>query len=332
MAHLPVLADAAVAALEPCDGGTYVDATFGGGGYTRLLLGSAARRRVVAFDRDPNAAARARVLATEVEPGRLVVVEAPFGRMREELHALGIDSVDGIAFDLGVSSFQLDDPARGFSFRASGPLDMRMGGDGPTAADLVNTMDEAELARLLRELGDEPAARRIARAVAAERARAPITTTDALAGLVARVKGRRDGRDPATLTFQALRMAVNDEPGELARALEAAEAVLRPGGRLAVVSFHSGEDAVVKRFIDARGGRPEPAANRHLPATTAASAPPRWRWLSRKVAVPDADERERNPRARSARLRAAERLAADGSDEAGEPATTGGGVTWRLAA
>ncbi len=334
MAHMPVLADAAVAALQPRAGGVYVDATFGGGGYTRLLL-AAARCRVVAFDRDPDAAARARALAAEVEPGRLAVVEAPFGQMRDGLASLGLASVDGIALDLGMSSFQLDDPARGFSFRAAGPLDMRMSREGPSAADLVNTLDEAELARLLRELGDEPAARRIARAIAAERAKAPIATTDALAALVARVKGRRDGRDPATLTFQALRMAVNDELGELARALEAAEAVLRPGGRLAVVSFHSGEDALVKRFVDARGGRPEPAANRHLPAPSAAAAlapPQRWRWLSRKVAVPDQGERERNPRARSARLRTAERVAADGSSESNEPASSGGGVPWLLAA
>jgi 16S rRNA (cytosine1402-N4)-methyltransferase len=197
----------------------------------------------------------------------------------------------------------------------------------------VNTLGEAELARLLRELGDEPAAKRIAKAVAAERLKAPIATTDALAALVARVKGRRDGRDPATLTFQALRMAVNDELGELARALDAAEDLLRPGGRLVVVAFHSGEDAIVKRFIDARGGRPEPAANRHLPVTSAAApAAPRWRWLSRKVAVPGQVERDRNPRARSARLRAAERLATADGGEAGEPAAAGGGVTWRLAA
>lgn len=338
MVHTPVLAAAAVAALEPRDGGTYVDATFGGGGYTRLLL-AAARCRVVAFDRDPDAAARARDLAAE--GGRdLVVVEAPFGRMAEELADRGLGAADGAVFDLGVSSFQLDDPARGFSFRHAGPLDMRMGREGPSAADLVNTLEEAELARLLRELGDEPDARRIARAVCEDRRRTPFSTTDALAGLVARVKrrGHGGGRDPATLTFQALRMAVNDELGELARGLEAAEAVLRPGGRLATVSFHSGEDALVKRFVDARGGRrPEP--NRHAPPVDAAELPDaRWRWVSRKVAVPDADETGRNRRARSARLRVAERLAA-------RPAATGGaaanddeggggegGRSWRLAA
>jgi 16S rRNA (cytosine1402-N4)-methyltransferase len=320
--HTPVLADAAVAALAPRGGGVYVDATFGGGGYTSLLLARAPGCRVVAFDRDPDAAARARRMA-EREP-RLTVVEAGFGGLAAELRRLGLDAVDGIAFDLGVSSFQLDDPARGFSFRRPGPLDMRMDPRrGPTAADLVNGLPEAELARVLRELGDEPDARRIARAVAADRAAAPFLTTDALAALVARVKGGRGGagRDPATQTFQALRMGVNDEPGELERALEGAEAVLRPGGRLVVVTFHSGEDAAVKRFVDARGGRPPAAANRHLPPASAAR-PPRWRWVSRKVATPTAEERARNPRARSAKLRVAERV---GDAEEG-------GTPWRLAA
>ena len=320
MGHVPVLAEAAVAALEPRDGGLYVDGTFGGGGYTRLML-DAARCRVVAFDRDPEAVERGRRMA-EAEP-RLEVVGASFGRMAEELAARGIDSVDGVVLDLGVSSFQLDDPARGFSFRRAGPLDMRMEKQGPSAADLVNSLDEAELARLLRRYGDEPDARRIARAIAAERRTAPITTTDALAALVARVKGRRGGRDPATLTFQALRMAVNDELGELERGLEAAEAVLRPGGRLVVVAFHSGEDALVKRFVDERGGR-QPAANRHLPPTAAPS--PRWRWVARKVAVAGTEERANNPRARSGRLRVAERAEGDGST------ASEGGPAWRLAA
>jgi 16S rRNA (cytosine1402-N4)-methyltransferase len=320
MGHVPVLAEAAVAALEPRDGGLYVDGTFGGGGYTRLML-DAARCRVVAFDRDPEAVARGRRMA-EAEP-RLEVVGASFGGMAEELAARGIDRVDGVVLDLGVSSFQLDDPARGFSFRRAGPLDMRMEKRGPSAADLVDSLDEAELARLLRRYGDEPDARRIARAIAAERRTAPITTTDALADLVARVKGRHGGRDPATLTFQALRMAVNDELGELERGLEAAEAVLRPGGRLVVVAFHSGEDALVKRFVDERGGR-QPAANRHLPPT--AAPPPRWRWVARKVAVAGTEERANNPRARSGRLRVAERAEGDGST------ASEGGPAWRLAA
>jgi 16S rRNA (cytosine1402-N4)-methyltransferase len=321
MMHLPVLAAEAVAALAPVDDGLYVDATFGGGGYTRLLLAQS-RCRVVAIDRDPEAAARARELARS-EP-RLTVVESRFGRMGEELRSLGMDRVDGIVLDLGVSSFQLDSAERGFSFRRPGPLDMRMDLEGPSAADLVATLEEGELARIFRLHGDEPDARRIARAIVADRQSAPIATTDALAALVARVKGRRGSHDPATLTFQALRIAVNDELGELARALEAAEGLLRPGGRLAVVTFHSGEDGLVKRFIDERGGR-HIAANRHLPP--AAVAAPRWRWVTRKVATPQVEERARNPRARSAKLRVAERLD-DGLDQGmGE-----GGRAWPRAA
>lgn len=321
MAHVPVLAAEAVAALSPRDGGLYVDATFGGGGYTRRLLESA-RCRVVAIDRDPEAAARGRELA-RLE-GRLTMIEARFGQMAEELAARGMERVDGIVLDLGVSSHQLDTARRGFSFRLPGPLDMRMGGEGPSAADLLATLDEAELARILRAYGDEPDARRIARAIVADRQKAPFTTTDALAALVARVKGRRGGQDPATLTFQALRIAVNDELGELQRALEAAERLLGAGGRLVAVTFHSGEDAIVKRFVDERGGRPA-GVSRHLPP--APSPPPRWRWVSRKVATAGAEERAHNPRSRSAKLRVAERLDDGLGQDSGE-----GGVAWQAAA
>lgn len=322
MSHEPVLLNEAVAALAPRPDGCYVDATFGGGGYSRAIL-AAADCSVIAFDRDPDAVARAQELA-RTEP-RFRIVAAPFGDMADELQTLGVAAVDGVVFDLGVSSFQLDDPARGFSFRFAGPLDMRMSRDGPSAADLLATLDETEITGLLRRYGDEPDARRIARAIVADRRTTPFLTTDALAGLVARVKGRRpDGRDPATLTFQALRMAVNDELGELERGLEAAESVLRPGGRLVVVSFHSGEDALVKRFIDERGGR-APAVNRHQPVPEAGPAP-RWRVLSRKVALPDSAERARNPRARSGRLRLAVRL-----EDAGEPERERG-EPWPLAA
>jgi 16S rRNA (cytosine1402-N4)-methyltransferase len=331
MTHVPVLAAEAVGALVPRDGGLYVDATFGGGGYTRLLLAQA-RCRVVAIDRDPEAVARAQDLARS-EPD-LSVVAGRFGHMAQELRALGIDGVDGIVLDLGVSSYQLDTAERGFSFRRPGPLDMRMDREGPSAADLLATLDEAELARILRTYGDEPDARRIARAIVADRKAAPFTTTDALAGLVARVKGWRGGQDPATLTFQALRMAVNDELGELARALEAAEELLRPGGRLVVVTFHSGEDSLVKRFIDQRGGRPA-SSNRHLPPT--AQAAPRWRWVSRKVATAGALERAHNPRARSAKLRVALRLEAGARSSISEPgiseaSISEGGEAWRRAA
>ena len=234
-------------------------------------------------------------------------------------------AVDGIVFDLGVSSFQLDQGERGFSFQVDGPLDMRMSRSGPSAADLVNELGEPELARLLFKLGDEPQARSVARAIVKARASAPLTTTGALAAVVARAKGGRQGpRDPATRTFQALRMAVNDEVGELERGLAAAEALLRPGGRLAVVSFHSGEDGAVKAFVNRHGGR-QAQPSRHLPPIAFES--PRWRWVKTGVIKPSAAELAANPRARSARLRVAERLAgATGSADDVE------GGTWPLAA
>ena len=328
MSHLPVLLAEVLGALEPSAGATYVDATFGGGGYSQAIL-DAADCRVIGLDRDPAAIARGAALAAATH-GRLSLVETPFGAMREVLRGrAGLPDgglVDGIVFDLGVSSFQLDDPARGFSFREDGPLDMRMGGHGPTAADLLAELDPGLLVRLLRDHGDEPDARRIVRAVVTERTRAPLRTTAALAALVARVKGGRHGRiDPATRVFQALRIAVNDEIGELGRGLEAAQDLIRPGGRLVVVAFHSGEDAVVKRFINERGGRPV-ASSRHLPPLEG-DLRPRWRWLERRVRRPEDREVATNPRAHSARLRAAVRLADTPSAQAGD--AEGG---WRCAA
>ena len=300
----------------------YVDATFGGGGYSRPMLDAAACR-VIAFDRDPDAVTRARALADE--RAAFTILHAPFGEMREALARVGVRAVDGIVFDLGVSSFQLDQGERGFSFQVDGPLDMRMSRSGPSAADLVNELGEPELARLLFKLGDEPQARSVARAIVKARASAPLTTTGALAAVVARAKGGRQGpRDPATRTFQALRMAVNDEVGELERGLAAAEALLRPGGRLAVVSFHSGEDGAVKAFVNRHGGR-QAQPSRHLPPIAFES--PRWRWVKTGVIKPSAAELAANPRARSARLRVAERLAgATGSADDVE------GGTWPLAA
>ena len=319
MTHRPVLLDQALDALAPRDGGVYVDATFGGGGYSRAIL-ERADCRVLAFDRDPDAVARGRELAT-AHPG-LIIVHAPFGEMRPRLQAAGVAQVDGIVFDLGVSSFQLDQRDRGFSFQGDGPLDMRMSRSGATAADLVDQLDEAALARLLSDLGDEPQARRVAKAIVAARGNGPITTTAALAAIVAKAKGGRQGpRDPATRTFQALRMAVNDELGELERGLAAAEALLRPGRRLVVVAFHSGEDALVKGFVNRHGGRQQ-QPSRHLPPIVL--APPRWRWVRHGIAKPSAQEVGSNPRARSARLRVAERLA-DGAAE-------GEGGPWRHAA
>ena len=312
MAHRPVLLDEMLVALRPRDGGVYVDATFGGGGYARAML-AAARCRVIGLDRDPDAVTRARAL--EREESRFTAVEAAFGRLEAELHARNALPIDGIVFDLGVSSFQLDEPGRGFSFQADGPLDMRMARTGPTAADLIASLDERALARLLGELGDEPQARAVARAIVRARAGAAITTTRALAAIVARAKGGGRGpRDPATQTFQALRIAVNDELGELERGLAAAEASLRPGGRLVVVAFHSGGARTVKRFVNTAGGR-QPQPSRHVPPVEPPR--PRWRWVSSGVIKPRADEVAANPRARSARLRVAERLD-DRVDEAGE--------------
>lgn len=307
MSHVPVLLDEVVAALAPHDGATYVDGTFGAGGYSKALL-EAAQCRVVGIDRDPEAAARGAALAARYE-GRLRVVEGRFGDMAR---FLGGEKVAGVALDLGVSSPQLDDPERGFSFRADGPLDMRMGRDGKSAADLVNTESEEKLAEIIREYGEERFARRIARAIVARR---PIFRTGELAAIVRDAIPRRDpsGIDPATRTFQALRIWVNDELGELDRGLAAAEAVLAPGGRLAVVSFHSLEDRRVKDFLRRRSGG-APRASRHVPA--APTPAPTFRLLSKKPVEPSAEELRRNPRARSARLRAAERTSAPAWAEA----------------
>jgi 16S rRNA (cytosine1402-N4)-methyltransferase len=311
LAHAPVLLPEAVAALAPRDDGIYVDGTFGAGGYSRALL-SAARCRVIGIDRDPRAVAGGEALARE-HPGRFTVLEGRFGEMATLLATLGISAVAGIALDLGVSSPQLDDPARGFSFRADGPLDMRMGGGGASAADLVNSLPEAALANLIYIYGEERFSRRVARAIVAARKKAPLTRTNELAQLVRAVVPTTGGIDPATRTFQALRMEVNDEPGELERALAAAERLLTPGGRLAIVSFHSLEDRKVKDFLRRRSESP-PQGSRHRPAAPARA--PSFRLLTRKPVTPGATELTRNPRARSARLRAAERTAAPPWEEA----------------
>ena len=303
-AHVPVMLAEVLDALAPRPGARYLDATFGGGGYSRAMLASSPCS-VLAIDRDPAALRPAAELRRD-HPESFLFRLGPFSRMesyaREEDHA----PVDGIAFDIGVSSIQLDTPSRGFSFSAPGPLDMRMGGEGPTAADLVAELDEKALADIIRRYGEERRARRIARAIAAQREHRPIRTTDRLAGIVASAVPP-DGRiHPATRTFQALRIAVNDELGELDRGLAAAERLLAPGGRLAVVSFHSLEDRIVKRFLAARspgGGSP-----RHRPAPPRRTAT--FRPLHRGARRPGPAETAVNPRARSARLRTAERLTA----------------------
>ena len=297
--HIPVLLDEVMAALALTPLDIYVDGTFGAGGYTRAALEEGVAQ-AWGLDRDPIALA-----STTVTDPRLTLIEARFSGMDRELAARGVDAVDAIALDIGVSSMQLDQPERGFSFMNDGPLDMRMGHDGPTAADFLNDADEAEIADVLFQLGDEPKARRIARAIVHDR---PFTRTSQLAALVRSVCGAsKTGKDPATRTFQALRIHINDELGELDAGLRAAERLLRPGGRLAVVSFHSLEDRRVKSFLRARSGS-EPSGSRHLPQANAGPAPT-FAAPAKPVRPSDA-EVHRNPRARSATLRAAIRTAA----------------------
>ncbi|MBS0518713.1 MAG: 16S rRNA (cytosine(1402)-N(4))-methyltransferase RsmH [Proteobacteria bacterium] len=304
--HVPVMAREVVDALNPRDGGRYVDGTFGGGGYTTGLL-DRARCEVIAIDRDPDAVAAGQSLARHYAP-RLRLIEGRFGDMAELLSAEGVTEVDGVALDLGVSSMQFDRAERGFSFRASGPLDMRMEKRGPSAADLVNEAGESELADILWRYGEERKSRRVARAIVERRREKRIETTAELAEIVRRAVGpsAKDESDPATRTFQALRIAVNDELGELERGLAAAESVLAPGGRLAVVSFHSLEDRAVKEFVRARSGR-VPSPSRHAPPAAATRAPT-LRDLTRRPMVPGEAEIAANPRARSARLRVAEKI------------------------
>ena len=308
--HVPVMLGEVVAALAPRAGGVYVDCTFGEGGYTRAIL-AAAECRVFAVDRDPRAILLARGLA-DANDGRLEVLEGCFGDLEALLAARGVTSVDGIAFDLGVSSAHLDEAERGFSFRFDGPLDMRMGAEGETAADLIARLPEQELARIIFEYGDERRARRVAQAIVETRAVEPILRTGRLASLVRRmVPASRDGIDPATRTFQALRMAVNDEPGELLRGLAASERLLAPGGHLGIVAFHSFEDRVVKDFLRQRAGNlPGPSRHQPLAITGAARQEPSFRLVERRPLVPTAAEIAANPRSRSARLRVAERTRA----------------------
>ncbi len=303
--HIPVMRDQVLAALAPRDDATYVDGTFGGGGYSEALL-ARARCRVFGIDRDPAAVRCGRRLAQR-HGGRLTVIEGRFGEMERLLARFSPGPIAGVALDLGVSSQQLDTPERGFSFRHDGPLDMRMGGDGETAADLIARLSEQALAELIRGFGEERFARRIARAIAAARARQPIRRTGELAAIVRSAVPRPEpGLDPATRTFQALRIFVNDELAELASGLQAAERVLAAGGRLVVVSFHSLEDRIVKSFLAERSGRG--GSSRHLPEAIRDLAT--FHVLTKRPVVPDAAEIAANPRARSAKLRAGERTAA----------------------
>lgn len=305
--HLPVMLQEVLATLRPRTGAIYLDATFGGGGYAAAIL-AAADCTLWAIDRDPDAIARGAALAAR-HPGRLHLLHARFGDMLESLAAQGVTQLDGVVMDLGVSSFQLDQAERGFSFRADGPLDMRMGREGPSAADLVNRLPEAELATIIAEFGEERHGRRVAKAILRARAEAPITTTARLAEIVRRAVPRDpSGIDGATRSFQALRIAVNDELGEIERGLAAAMALLAPGGRLVVVSFHSLEDRIVKRAMAEAAGR-QGGASRHDPASLLQRAVPGFALVTPKALRPGAAETADNPRARSARLRALERLA-----------------------
>jgi 16S rRNA (cytosine1402-N4)-methyltransferase len=305
LGHVPVMLDEMLTGLAVHAGGAYVDGTFGAGGYSRAILAAGAGR-VIGLDRDPAALDLGRALAAA--DARFTMTAGRFGDLSQHLATLAIDQIDGLVLDLGLSSRQLDDPARGFSFAADGPLDMRMDRAGPSAADLVNQADEQTLASIIHRYGEERAARRIARAIVARRGQGAITRTRELAELVAQAVGRHGERiDPATRTFQALRIHVNDELGELERALAATDAVLRPGGRLVVIAFHSLEDRIVKQFLAARAAQ-QPRPSRHLPELPAARGPIVLRPLQRRPLRPSAAEVLANPRARSARLRAAERL------------------------
>lgn len=303
--HIPVLLPEVLGVLAPQSGGMFLDGTFGAGGYTRALL-QVAQTRVVAFDRDPSAILNGATLV-EAARGRLELVEACFGDMTDRGGAPG--SFAGVVLDIGVSSMQLDDAARGFSFRHDAPLDMRMGRGGRTAADILARASEEEIADILYQFGEERASRRIARAIVGRRKTDPVTTTGQLADLVKSLLGQKFGEaHPATRTFQALRIAVNDELGELTRALAGAEQLLAPGGRLAVVTFHSLEDRIVKQFLAQRSGRGE-SRSRLLPGE-AARPLPTFELLGPQPVTPGAEEVAANPRARSAKLRAAIRTAA----------------------
>jgi 16S rRNA (cytosine1402-N4)-methyltransferase len=303
--HIPVLGRQAIALLDPCDGGVYVDATFGDGGYSRAILDTRGTR-VIGIDRDRSAIAGGFDLVDRSD-GRLTLVEDRFSNLAGICASRGVSPVDGVVMDIGVSSMQLDEAARGFSFRLDGPLDMRMGHDGPTAADVVAKASEADLAEIIYVFGEERHSRAVARAIVAARRQAPIITTRALADIVAKVVRTKAGEiHPATRTFQGLRIFVNQELDELHLALVAAERVLKPLGRLVVVSFHSLEDRMVKNFFSERAGHL--GGSRHQPEVV--QPPPSFVILTKRPVTADEAEISANPRARSARLRAAERTGA----------------------
>ena len=312
--HKPVLLREVLEALAPRDGEIMVDGTFGAGGYSRAIL-DFANCELYGIDRDPTAVATGKKLEDDYD-GRFHMVEGCFGDMGRLIPTAGVEQVDGIVLDIGVSSMQLDQADRGFSFREDGPLDMRMSMSGPTAADFVNTAEEEDIANVIYRYGEERASRKVARKIIEMRAEEPFTTTSQLARAVRSVvRKSKDGIDPATRTFQALRIYVNDELGELERAMEAAETLLKPGGRLVVVTFHSLEDRQVKTFMKERSGDPN-KMSRRLPGEPKVAIPT-FTTITRKAVTGQKDEIRANPRARSAKLRAVAR-----NDQ---PATSQGG-------
>ena len=307
--HLPVMLPEVLAALAPQDGGVYVDGTFGAGGYTRGIL-SAAGTKVIAIDRDPNAIADGASLVASSE-GRLQLVRGTFGEMQNTISDLGLSKVQGVVLDIGVSSMQIDEAERGFSFMREGPLDMRMGQEGKSAADYVNSLAAEELAQIIFVLGEEPRSRSISKAIVSARVEAPLMTTMDLVKAVERATGPQRAKDrthPATRTFQALRIHVNSELDELAHALCAAEEILEEGGRLVVVTFHSLEDRIVKKFFAARAGK-LPTGSRHQPDAHQGPAPS-FDLIHKGHVEASEIEKLDNPRARSAKLRAAVRTKA----------------------
>lgn len=329
--HIPVLLAEVLATLAPGAGETFIDGTFGAGGYTRAILDAELQAQVIAIDRDPDALAAGAELVAEAA-GRLRLFSGRFGDMADIAAEAGVTAVDGVVLDIGVSSMQLDEAERGFSFMTDGPLDMRMERSGPSAASVVNEADEGLIADILFHLGEERRARAVARAIVRAREKAPFATTGDLARVVEKALGRPRGDDkhPATRTFQALRIWVNAELDELAHGLSAAEKLLKPGGRLVVVTFHSLEDRIVKRFLALRSGRAS-AASRHAPPGAAPEANPSFQIVNQRPLTPSEDELAANPRARSAKLRAARRTDAPAwpSSEAAEMGLpvieTGGG-------
>lgn len=306
MQHIPVMRNEVIYYIQPRDGEIYVDGTFGAGGHTHALL-AAANCRVFALDRDPDVELFAEHLINEF-PGRLTFICGRFGDMAKLLAAQGIAKVNGILLDIGVSSMQLDRPERGFSFMKDGPLDMRMGQAGQGAMEFINQASEEEIADILFTYGGEKASRRIARSIVAARTREPIARTTQLADIIRKaVRSYNDTIDPATRSFQALRIWVNDELSELTRALETAEHLLVPEGRLVVITFHSGEDAIVKRFLNERSGKAE-GVSRHDPLPPSRGNAPTFSLLTSGAVTPSEEEIQQNPRARSAKLRAAVKL------------------------